>query len=58
MVTQAVASKRRFLVVIMLFVIFVPRGIAGLVAARQERRLRADAVAPPTGDAGGERKAG
>jgi branched-chain amino acid transport system permease protein len=44
--------------VIMLFVIFVPRGIAGLVTARQDRRLRADAVAPPPGDAEGERRAG
>lgn len=45
--------------VIMLFVIFVPRGIAGLVLKRRERLLRADAVASPTADADpSERKAG
>lgn len=45
--------------VIMLFVIFVPRGVAGLVLGRREPRLRADAIAPPPADAGArERKAG
>ena len=45
--------------VIMLFVIFVPRGIAGLILKRRERLLRADAVAPPPADTdSGERKAG
>jgi branched-chain amino acid transport system permease protein len=37
--------------VIMLFVIFVPRGIAGLMLRRQERLTRADAIVPAAGGA-------
>lgn len=45
--------------VIMLFVIFVPRGIAGLVLKRRERLLRADASAGTSADSdSGERKVG